>query len=809
MEGIPCEDFLTCAVAQFQNAKIPKNAKQQDGYFVVEDVGTTFHVPLPYGPLSVFGVMDGHGRYGEVCANFIRKALPHQLAMSEALAANQLTQASVEAVLRTEYLLRWAETLPLYCSGSCVTMVVVTPTTIVCANAGDCRAVLAYESPTMPGEWDYRNLSNDHNVANASDEEIRRIVNSGAQLTLDDRLTCAGAPGALQTTHALGDFWAKPEGRPEMVSSEPEVIEVARHGGQQMLIVCSDGVFSKLSSRRVVKLAHAVVAQEPHSPLSRIAHAIICAAADCGSDDNITCMVIALPRLHASAGKTMDYAEWTGEDRVAGSETQVEQGIHAPLHAKPGIRLGTRGGDPKNNQFQWKDAEYTGSYGDRTGANGGGAVPSSAGENMSSCRGKVRLRWTAQGRARRTGRADERRSQLGAEETNPSAGDTVPSAPFRPIARDSMEDASGQFPPRPNARHYEASTRGEPIEGQPHSAGQSKTRRRTSKKVVEPRPSGRYSGHVRGVERESSKEFDEMRAHRVYMDDAQRAELRTSRHDENVEDAQRAEWNTSGTFDEMRPRKESVDNGERGYQLGTYGILDGTMHIGGENEQTVDARKMRAMRAMRYGAVPNEEALQNSIDEQCVRHGDVQEGLVPRRNAMNEYETEKQWVRSENMCSKLESLASHDITPPIEPRHDRPSDWTNHESAHAMTPNNSRRARDTMRYTKPWMINENIPEWPSRSNDRVYDITQRRTRRSAVASPESPWKSNGHALDHPGPHQSAMGNEVDSHQSGDGCARTVIPHGEHEGTTEWRIRKKLDGIWEPVLCAPVNRVGNN
>lgn len=292
-DRVPCEDFASCGVAQFQNRQFAKNAKQQDSYFVVEDLGAAFGTNLGGAQrLALYGVADGHGEFGELSANFVRRNLPPQLAQSPHLARGRLEQALLEAFAQTE-LLQQSAGLPLWASGACVCVVAVSATHIVVANCGDCRCVLADQGTAQ-------DLSNDHNVDNGSPEELQRVVDSGGTITPDRRVTVAGAPGRLQTTRSMGDYWAKPQGPPErhVVPATPELRTVARQPGQQYLVLASDGIFGFMSSQDAVTLCIATSAQvTSNSPLSRISHTVVSAAVKRRSDDNCTCLVVDLSRV--------------------------------------------------------------------------------------------------------------------------------------------------------------------------------------------------------------------------------------------------------------------------------------------------------------------------------------------------------------------------------------------------------------------------------------------------------------------------------------------------------------------------------
>ncbi|OLP92536.1 putative protein phosphatase 2C 27 [Symbiodinium microadriaticum] len=295
-ESVPCEDFTTCGAAQFQNKSFPKNVKQQDSYFIVEDMVNTFGVRLGgQDRVALYGVADGHGECGEICAAFVRRHLPTQLARSQHFAEGQLESALVEAFVQTD-LLQKSAGLPLWASGACVIAAAVSPTSIVVANCGDCRCVLAEQGTA-------RDLSSDHNVQSATQEELRRVLAAGGSLTPDKRVTTGGAPGRLATTRSLGDYWAKPQGPAEghIISGLPEIQTIVRRPGQQYLLMASDGIFGFMSSQEVVSMCLSRAQQLPSSPLSAVSHALVCAAVARRSDDNCTCLVVDLSRVELSS----------------------------------------------------------------------------------------------------------------------------------------------------------------------------------------------------------------------------------------------------------------------------------------------------------------------------------------------------------------------------------------------------------------------------------------------------------------------------------------------------------------------------
>lgn len=89
----------------------------------------------------------------------------------------------------------------------------------------------------------------------------------------------------------------------------PEIRTLQRQPSQQYLIIASDGIFGFMSSQDVVTLCLSAAQQvAPASPLSRLAHTVVCTAVNARrSDDNCTCLVVDLNRVEASFAATPNY----------------------------------------------------------------------------------------------------------------------------------------------------------------------------------------------------------------------------------------------------------------------------------------------------------------------------------------------------------------------------------------------------------------------------------------------------------------------------------------------------------------------
>jgi len=302
-------DFFTCGVAQRQNAEVPKNAKQQDSFFVVEDLGKVFAAPLPFR-CSLYGVIDGHGTLGEVAADFVSKHLPKQLA-TLLVCGLPPPEAICHAFTLTDHAAA-VQNLPFFVSGCCVTLTLVTEnvgqynsTEMYTSWLGDCSAMLA-------GGGTHLHLTNEHKVSRV--DEAQRIIKSGGFLTGDGRFSTMGAPGRLQVTRAIGDWWAKPKDQPVLLSL-PEIrrddLQVLPDGELdthwQVLILATDGVWEFVPDHVMTEIIlqglQYLKSMDPAdrgAHLSVIALKVVTEALRRGSDDNASALIINLHRVHRS-----------------------------------------------------------------------------------------------------------------------------------------------------------------------------------------------------------------------------------------------------------------------------------------------------------------------------------------------------------------------------------------------------------------------------------------------------------------------------------------------------------------------------
>eukprot|EP01048_Picozoa_sp_COSAG05_P012117 COSAG05_NODE_1191_length_5573_cov_12.076361_4_plen_297_part_00 len=131
-------------------------------------------------------------------------------------------------------------------SGTTAVCVMITPTHLICANAGDSRAVYLSGGQTIA-------LSDDHKPSNP--QEKSRIEAAGGSV-VGDRVD-----GSLALSRAIGDFSYKDQqqlsAQQQKVSPEPDITIVRRDAASdQVLVLACDGVWDVMTSERCCEFIH-------------------------------------------------------------------------------------------------------------------------------------------------------------------------------------------------------------------------------------------------------------------------------------------------------------------------------------------------------------------------------------------------------------------------------------------------------------------------------------------------------------------------------------------------------------------------
>lgn len=221
--------------------------------------------------------------------------------------------------------------IPLERSGSTGVVVLVTPSHILCANAGDSRAILSKRvgdrtsSSSSIGKVDVLPLSFDHKPIN--DVEVCRVERDGG-FVRNGRVD-----GDLAVSRSFGDFGYKNcserddgsmSDSTSSSSSEPKDYRVTVHpdllvhirepSKDEFLVLACDGIWDRLSNRDCAELVRTLVHGEGETDVGLICEEIIDTALELDSRDNMTCCVVVFPS--AKMGSTS--ARNTSSSNISG-----------------------------------------------------------------------------------------------------------------------------------------------------------------------------------------------------------------------------------------------------------------------------------------------------------------------------------------------------------------------------------------------------------------------------------------------------------------------------------------------------------
>eukprot|EP00970_Alexandrium_tamarense_P011380 scaffold2480_cov205-Alexandrium_tamarense.AAC.3 len=178
-------------------------------------------------------------------------------------------------------------------SGSTGVVVLITPTHIICANAGDSRAILTRNGLALP-------LSFDHKPNN--DVEVSRVDNAGG-FVRNGRVD-----GDLAVSRSFGDFSYKAHGymdvKGQRVSVVPDIIIHPRdYGKDEYIVLACDGVWDRLTNRDCSTLVRTLL-EEGETDVGLMCEEVIDTALELDSRDNMTCAVVVFPAAKASVVPT-------------------------------------------------------------------------------------------------------------------------------------------------------------------------------------------------------------------------------------------------------------------------------------------------------------------------------------------------------------------------------------------------------------------------------------------------------------------------------------------------------------------------
>ncbi|POY75513.1 hypothetical protein BMF94_1415 [Rhodotorula taiwanensis] len=258
-------------------------------------------------PTSFFAVYDGHG--GSTVAKFAGDTVHSRLANNAHFKKRDWEASLKRAYLETDEDLRANPDFKGDPSGCTAVSTIITPEmNIICANAGDSRAVMSVGGEAKP-------LSFDHKPTNQG--ETSRIVAAGGFVEF------GRVNGNLALSRALGDFDFKQsttlDPEQQIVTADPDITVHEATSEDEFVVIACDGIWDVLTSQQVIDFVRLAVSEG--KSLQTICEEMLdrCLAPD--SDwggvgcDNMTMMVVALLGDRSEEG----WYSWVKE-RVENSE---------------------------------------------------------------------------------------------------------------------------------------------------------------------------------------------------------------------------------------------------------------------------------------------------------------------------------------------------------------------------------------------------------------------------------------------------------------------------------------------------------
>lgn len=192
-------------------------------------------------------------------------------------------------------------------SGSTGVVVLVTPTHIICANAGDSRAILSKKNNLLP-------LSFDHKPGN--DVELTRVEKDGGFVRagrVDGDLAVSRSFGdfgyknssyvidssssfASSTTSSSTDTSTGTAPKDYRVTVYPDIIVHKREPTKdEFVVLACDGIWDRLTNKDCSDLVRSLIYNDSEMDVGLICEEIIDTALELDSRDNMTCCVVLFP----------------------------------------------------------------------------------------------------------------------------------------------------------------------------------------------------------------------------------------------------------------------------------------------------------------------------------------------------------------------------------------------------------------------------------------------------------------------------------------------------------------------------------
>ncbi|KAI2506342.1 Sigma factor PP2C-like phosphatase [Fragilaria crotonensis] len=171
-------------------------------------------------------------------------------------------------------------------SGSTCVVVLITPSHIMCANAGDSRAILRRGGKAFP-------LSFDHKPSNLPEHE--RILNAGGFVK------AKRVDGDLAVSRGLGDFSFKghcdlPHHKQKVIF-EPDVLVYPREGqNDEFVVLACDGIWDVVSNGECSDMIQAIL-DEGETDMALVCEEVLDMCLEKNSRDNMTIVIVGFPGI--------------------------------------------------------------------------------------------------------------------------------------------------------------------------------------------------------------------------------------------------------------------------------------------------------------------------------------------------------------------------------------------------------------------------------------------------------------------------------------------------------------------------------
>jgi protein phosphatase 2C family protein 2/3 len=289
-----CSMIIACHVSESYCMNEKDNNRHEDaddmrkmiGIYIAQNERSSQEDAFFYGKVDggiFLSVLDGHGTHnqGHVVAQFLANKLPDYFDkvphhFSEVNPLSMKKRMKLAFALADE-----SDEVKLHPSaGSTASVVFIKNKVVHCGYIGDSRVVLECK-----GKVDFETV--DHK-ANRADEYVR-IENAGGQV-IEGR-----ALGVLAVSRAFGDYDI--DAQKKIIIAKPTYNEIVLTEDHHYLIMASDGLWDKVSSKQAVALLEKATTQPD---LDIVAEFLAFNALRQKSTDNITVMIIDLVKLMAS-----------------------------------------------------------------------------------------------------------------------------------------------------------------------------------------------------------------------------------------------------------------------------------------------------------------------------------------------------------------------------------------------------------------------------------------------------------------------------------------------------------------------------